>query len=697
MATIAAVQVDLSANVARLSRDMAKANRTVGNSMKKMKKLVGGLGVALAGVVGTRALIRLGNDALDTADKMAKLSRSVGVGVEELSAYDHVAKLSGTDIQTVGRSLGLLSKNLLDASNGTGEAKDAFAALGIKATDANGNLRDSDEVLKEIADRFKVMRDGSEKAALSMRIFGRSGAALIPMLNAGSDGIADMQAEAKALGLTFDTNVAMASERINDNIVRMQGSFTGLSRNIVAGMLPTLENLSAMMIDTTRNEEAMAAASQTLAAGLKLIASAAVTVKALFNGIGKALGALAAAAFELASGNFANAWNIIKEGAHDVKAEVTETWDSLTQVWDDSAVKQAQSTVTQHQTIQTSYSETARIATEAAKAEAEAQREKARLLKEIASLTLDLADEETRLAAAAQARTEMVNSALEMEVVSAQRAADLKLQIQADYQTQLDAMRMESAEIQVQKEIETAERLAEVWLTRADSYIGFAQQMATMSGQYALADEEQQKNISQRMLATGIRFLSQSLAAYLFNKAKEKVFAAASAAAQIQASTSVATADMAIGAARASAWAAYYAAHAANPIGAGIYGASAAAMSAAIGGFGAAGGTAAGIGAAGVSSNLAAAAGFAAAGIGVTAIGEALASKAEGTLSGSGQGVYGEGSPTSPVITESVSEATTARVPIVNVHIHGNVVDHDQFARDLVPSIQKAVNDGMSL
>jgi hypothetical protein len=33
--------------------------------------------------------------------------------------------------------------------------------------------------------------------------------------------------------------------------------------------------------------------------------------------------------------------------------------------------------------------------------------------------------------------------------------------------------------------------------------------------------------------------------------------------------------------------------------------------------------------------------------------------------------------------------------PVVNVHIYGNVVDHDAFAREIVPYITKAVADGV--
>ena len=37
----------------------------------------------------------------------------------------------------------------------------------------------------------------------------------------------------------------------------------------------------------------------------------------------------------------------------------------------------------------------------------------------------------------------------------------------------------------------------------------------------------------------------------------------------------------------------------------------------------------------------------------------------------------------------------TAPTQVVNVHIYGNVVDHDEFAREIIPSITKAMEDGV--
>ncbi len=43
----------------------------------------------------------------------------------------------------------------------------------------------------------------------------------------------------------------------------------------------------------------------------------------------------------------------------------------------------------------------------------------------------------------------------------------------------------------------------------------------------------------------------------------------------------------------------------------------------------------------------------------------------------------------------AVEEPETKTGPVVNVHVYGNIVDHDAFARELIPSITKAISDGV--
>jgi hypothetical protein len=55
----------------------------------------------------------------------------------------------------------------------------------------------------------------------------------------------------------------------------------------------------------------------------------------------------------------------------------------------------------------------------------------------------------------------------------------------------------------------------------------------------------------------------------------------------------------------------------------------------------------------------------------------------------------GSASPGSPATPAGKEGEEKKASPVVNVHIYGNVVDHDAFARELVPSITKALGDNV--
>lgn len=83
--------------------------------------------------------------------------------------------------------------------------EDPFKRLGINVRLANGQTKDFNQLLLEVADKFKGMPDGLEKTALSMELFGRSGKDMIKVLNLGSQGISELQRESDRLGLTLTT------------------------------------------------------------------------------------------------------------------------------------------------------------------------------------------------------------------------------------------------------------------------------------------------------------------------------------------------------------------------------------------------------------------------------------------------------------------------------------------------------------
>jgi methyl-accepting chemotaxis protein len=264
-AMVGALRVTLGLNSAAFSKGIDKANKkseTFGKKIAKSMKMIAGVSAAAAGAISLAV-----QGVLQDADKMAKASRKIGVPIDELTELRHAAELSGVSFGGLENGLKRLSANMHDASKGIGEGAKAFDELGISVTNSDGSLKSAKDVMLELSERFEKMPDGAQKTALAMRVMGKSGADMIPLLNGGSQALEDMAAEALKLGLVFDEQTGRQAEAFNDNITRLQRSFTGLANKLTAQILPSLLALSQRMIDGISNSEGLSTMTDALAAG----------------------------------------------------------------------------------------------------------------------------------------------------------------------------------------------------------------------------------------------------------------------------------------------------------------------------------------------------------------------------------------------------------------------------------------------
>jgi len=262
---IGALRAELSANAAQFASDMGKAKDAVRKNAQGMSAAMDkvrdsfegtmtkinrfGAVAAIGAATGISALIK---KSIDSAEELNKMSQQVGISTESLSTLQFAAELSEVSLEQLGNGLIKLSKNAAEAANGTGTAKDAFNALHIELKNQNGTLKTSEELLLEIASKFKGLSDGTDKTALAMKLFGKSGAELITLLNQGADGIKSGQDAARGFGLELSTNAAQAADEFNDKLTELKWAGKGLARNISIEMLPMLTEIVNAMHEANR-------------------------------------------------------------------------------------------------------------------------------------------------------------------------------------------------------------------------------------------------------------------------------------------------------------------------------------------------------------------------------------------------------------------------------------------------------------
>lgn len=268
---IGALRVVLGADTAALDRGLKDAQGSVaafGNSMKIAGAVIAGalagaLGGAVAGIKG----------AIDEADKLGKMAQSIGLPVEALSKLKFAAELSDVSLTTLSTSMQQLNKNMVAVASGAGgKAAEAFRAMGIAVRNTDGTLKASDQILAEIADKFQRYEDGAAKAALAQAIFGRSGAAMIPMLNEGSEGLRRAADEAERFGIVISKDLASSAQNFNDNMTRMRKVLDGLFIQLAGHLAPALEEFSNSLVDSAKSGDVMKTAANVIVSVLASIA-----------------------------------------------------------------------------------------------------------------------------------------------------------------------------------------------------------------------------------------------------------------------------------------------------------------------------------------------------------------------------------------------------------------------------------------
>lgn len=220
-------------------------------AMADTEKSAEGVGSKLGGMaaVGGAAFLAIGAAAVGFAVKSAdtfarvggevlKLQRYTGATAEDASRLRFAGEEAGLGVDDMTKSLGLLSKGLVTTK---------FDKLGFDFKDASGKAKPLNDDLLKIAARFKDMPNGAEKTALAMQLFGKSGAAMIPFLNRGAEGIRALEKESDKYGNTLNGKDLQAVKDATANHRLFSAAMQGLQIQIGRYVLPIITQFSTFM------------------------------------------------------------------------------------------------------------------------------------------------------------------------------------------------------------------------------------------------------------------------------------------------------------------------------------------------------------------------------------------------------------------------------------------------------------------
>ena len=305
MAALGSLVVSLEANTAQFTAGMDKAAYQTDKAMKQMQREAQAVGAAMGAmaVVGAGALAMLVKGAIDAADSLRDQAQQTGIAIETLNGLGFAASQAGGNLQSMVAAAGKLNKSIAEAARGNDKVGEAFKVLGINVEDASGKLKKSDVVMAEVADQFASFEDGPEKVALALRLFGKAGVDMIPVLNEGGDAMRENIAYAQRYsGMT--TELANASDNFNDTMGKLKIQQQGFANTLTAAVLPILQAVASEILVAKENSDKFSLASAVARDVLQTMALTAAGAAVGFKLAGDALGLMLAANAQMLRGNF---------------------------------------------------------------------------------------------------------------------------------------------------------------------------------------------------------------------------------------------------------------------------------------------------------------------------------------------------------------------------------------------------------
>lgn len=229
--------------------------------LKKTGEVAGGvaklgLDFTIAGVKAmatacTTAITAVGGLAIKAgqlADDLNTLASTTGLSTKQLQEFQYASDLIDVSVDTLAGALKKTTASMVSAQSGTGKSAEAFKQLGVSVTNADGSLRNNNEVFQEAIKALGQVGNETERDALAMALFGKSATELNPLIEGGIDTLAKMSEQANELGLILSQEALDGANAFNDqiDILKANGkqTFQVIGTEIASTLAPAMEQLN---------------------------------------------------------------------------------------------------------------------------------------------------------------------------------------------------------------------------------------------------------------------------------------------------------------------------------------------------------------------------------------------------------------------------------------------------------------------
>lgn len=194
--------------------------------------LAAGAGFALLGQQLASGIEKWG----EYTAEVRQYSTAANIGTEEASRFASVFKQFGLEADDGIDALKTLAEE-------AGDAPEKFKQYGIEIVRAKDGSVDLSKTLQTVADRFRQTQDPTQRAAMGAALFGDNWLRIAPILERGSDGIAELLANVDESAIV--TSKAMRQQREFEQATReLKTTWDELSMAMARDAIPRLTQMA---------------------------------------------------------------------------------------------------------------------------------------------------------------------------------------------------------------------------------------------------------------------------------------------------------------------------------------------------------------------------------------------------------------------------------------------------------------------
>ncbi len=257
----------------------------VSGKLMELSSLAG----TLAGALSLTAFATAIKGSIDLADNLNDLAKKTGASVETLAGLQLAAAQSGTSLEAIANGSKRLATTMV-------ENRAVFEQMGISTNDQT-------EALIQLGDVFAGMQDPVERSALAVKVFGKAGVDMLPMLMEGSDAIRAMIERGQELS-PVTTEMARQADIFNDSLAEFELQMRGVTVSMAAGLLPKLNETIAAFNDLNKSGASTLDMGKGISTVFETIVVLGANVGYVFKQTGNEIGGMVAQLQALATGDF---------------------------------------------------------------------------------------------------------------------------------------------------------------------------------------------------------------------------------------------------------------------------------------------------------------------------------------------------------------------------------------------------------